>query len=821
MIHVDKIKIQDFRGIRNLTIDFAQKNFAVCGRNGTGKSGVVDAIEFGLTGNISRLSGTGTGGISLIEHAPHVDSRDNPENAKVTVELTIVKTGRKVTITRDVKEPLSPIISSKDPSILRVLHHIAAHPEFTLSRRELIKYVISAPGDRAKEVQSLLRLDEVENFRVVSQKVANSAKKEVAVLKSQKDIAQEQLTAALEITELNNSKLLEAVNKRRGILGLGKISVLTRTTSLRDGLGASTDNSKHIPKNQVIADLKQLQELVDLYGSKENLSLIDGVKNDLKEISKNKSISSDMTKEKFLKMSLDLIEDEMCPLCDTPWEMDKLKNKIEQKVNEFEKLSKKKLAIEQKIEPYANCLEGLISSIQTFVQYADLLSGVIEFKALTDFKDTLTLRLSSLRKFIPLSETISAIEEHSVAPRSVTVVLTAIKKYVTALPDTAIKDSARDFLTICQERLERYRDISLRHKKAEEESLLADNVFKIYAKISTEVLNDIYKKVEKDFTDLYSFINSEDEKDFSAELKPSIGKLSFEVNFYGRGYFPPGAYHSEGHQDAMGLCLYLALMKHLSADDFTFAVLDDVVMSVDAGHRRKVCELLKEKFPHTQFILTTHDNVWLKHMKTAGLIGSKSSKFFKNWCVENGPSEWDDRDVWTEIDEEIKENNIREAASLLRYYLEFVSFETCHLLRAQVEFHGDGQFDLGDLLPQASARFSKLLQKAESATRSWGKTKEAELIKKRKAEFDSCVAKSQLEQWQTNSAIHFNEWANLQVEDFKPLVQAFRQLVESFHCPESKCNSIFYVTPTKGLIENLKCSCGALNLNLVIKSNQK
>lgn len=61
----------------------------------------------------------------------------------------------------------------------------------------------------------------------------------------------------------------------------------------------------------------------------------------------------------------------------------------------------------------------------------------------------------------------------------------------------------------------------------------------------------------------------------------------------------------------MGLCLYLALMKRALEDGFTLAVLDDVLMSVDAGHRREVCSLLKTKFPKTQFILTTHDQVWL------------------------------------------------------------------------------------------------------------------------------------------------------------------------------------------------------------------
>ena len=70
----------------------------------------------------------------------------------------------------------------------------------------------------------------------------------------------------------------------------------------------------------------------------------------------------------------------------------------------------------------------------------------------------------------------------------------------------------------------------------------------------------------------------------------------------------------------MGLCLYLALMKKLQGNNFRFAVLDDVLMSVDTVHRREVCNLLKQYFPNTQFILTTHDEVWLKLMATAGLI---------------------------------------------------------------------------------------------------------------------------------------------------------------------------------------------------------
>ena len=46
MIRIEKIHIKEFRGIRELTLDLKGQNFAACGPNGTGKSGIVDAIEF-------------------------------------------------------------------------------------------------------------------------------------------------------------------------------------------------------------------------------------------------------------------------------------------------------------------------------------------------------------------------------------------------------------------------------------------------------------------------------------------------------------------------------------------------------------------------------------------------------------------------------------------------------------------------------------------------------------------------------------------------------------------------------------------------------
>ena len=55
MIKLETAHIEEVRGIRKLDIDFQKGTFVISGPNGSGKSGVIDAIQFGLTGQIGRL----------------------------------------------------------------------------------------------------------------------------------------------------------------------------------------------------------------------------------------------------------------------------------------------------------------------------------------------------------------------------------------------------------------------------------------------------------------------------------------------------------------------------------------------------------------------------------------------------------------------------------------------------------------------------------------------------------------------------------------------------------------------------------------------
>jgi hypothetical protein len=813
MIKIESITIEEFRGIRKLTLELKGKNFSICGPNGTGKSGVVDALEFVLTGNISRLSGEGRGEISLKQHAPHVDKRDDPSKARVIVKVTIPHLKKTATIERDAKNPNLVKITPNTPDIVDVMKQVAEHPEIMLSRRELIRYVLATPGKRNEEVQALLHLDRIEEVRGNLLKIANGLKRQLGPLESSVKSAVDNLNRALVIDLMNKENILAAVNAKRAILHLSDIADLTPTTSLKDGLATPGQaKPQAIPKKQAIADIEAARETLQELACTSTKKAAATVLAELKALAADPIAVGGVSRENFYKIGIALVEEESCPFCETEWDMETLRAKVQAKLDHLKEVSRTRKEVEKKILPLTAILRKAQGILNPLLQHASVAKPAIEMPAVVDFISSCQSSGQTLTNLHSLPDAIAMLEDFAALPKKVTEEIGKLEKHVAAIPDATKQDAAREFLTIAQERLEVWREAKRKEQAGRTKFTQAKFLSDTYAKVSDELLAGLYAEVEKNFSGLYSAINKNDEKTFSAKLIPSMGKLGFNVDFYGRGFFPPGAYHSEGHQDGMGLCLYLALMRHLQKDGFSFAVLDDVLMSVDTGHRREVCALLKKEFPNTQFILTTHDPIWLRHMKSEGLISGRNAVQFRAWDVDLGPTQWDDRDVWTEIDDYLKKNDVRSAAALLRHYLEYTSSELCHRLRAPVEFRADAQFQLGELLPAAVGRLKSLFGRAKNAAQSWNQKDTMAEIGARETAFGAAANASNVEQWQVNVAVHYNAWDNLAKEDFAPVVKAFRNLIESFNC--AGCGEIIHVTPDRETPEAVRCDCGKTNLNL-------
>src|SRR4051812_36303819 len=84
---INFIEVSGFRGFRNTTrFQFPLGYAVLTGRNGAGKSTVLDAIDFIFTGSINKYSVTSGKGGGLAEHIWWVSSPP-AENCYVTVGL--------------------------------------------------------------------------------------------------------------------------------------------------------------------------------------------------------------------------------------------------------------------------------------------------------------------------------------------------------------------------------------------------------------------------------------------------------------------------------------------------------------------------------------------------------------------------------------------------------------------------------------------------------------------------------------------------------------------------------------------------------------
>ena len=286
--------------------------------------------------------------------------------------------------------------------------------------------------------------------------------------------------------------------------------------------------------------------------------------------------------------------------------------------------------------------------------------------------------------------------------------------------------------------------------------------------------------------------------------------MNFEVDFYGRGTHPPHALHSEGHQDSMGLCLFLALAEYLTKGLIDLVVLDDVVMSVDSGHRRRLCNLLAKCFPERQFLITTHDKTWAKQLQAEGVVKSEGSIEFYNWCLELGPQVNCEVNLWKNIKDDLDKGNVPSAAHKLRYGCEDFFGQVCDALQAMVKYKLNGRWELGDFLPAAMTQYRNLLNKAIKVAKTWDDQNNFEKLGELNSTVDQIYKRCGVEQWALNANVHYNNWTNFSKNDFQPVIDAFQDLWTIFLC--SKCGGMLHLV-TKGLNhEAVRCNCSAVNL---------
>ena len=815
MIQIESISIGEIRGVRDLKLDLACKTLVISGPNGSGKSGIVDGIEFALTGDMSRLGGKGTAGLSVQRHGPHVDRRDDPASAKVILQVRLIDLGKSVTVTRDIGNPKIVTLDPDEIEIRAELDEVSRHPELVLSRREIIKYVVAEAGERARHVQALLRLDGIGELRATIGTALNKTRSTHQAAKENTTSAMAAFGRHLDLEAPAPQEILRVINERRRILGLVELDDFSANVKLDRDVQAGGLNT---PFNKVsaLADIAALQTAlqgIEAATAAETATMLEGTQ----ALQADPGLLRLVQLHGLVETGLSLVDSELCPLCDTKWsDIEALKEHLSAKLQKSAQAAELRHRLQQQAQSLARHITRLTNLARTVIPLADGFNGGLS--------TTLAAWLEDLQAFSGRIQTLEGMIGEAErferswinAPSNLGDNVAALAAQVQASPDQTASANAQTFLALAQDRLDTYRRARKTEEAAGHAVLAAEAAYESYCQESEAVLRRLYEAVEADFTEFYRLINSGDEPTFKVMFTPQQGKLDLSVDFYGKGMFPPAAYHSEGHQDGMGVCLYLALMKNLLGARFRFSVLDDVVMSVDRGHRKQFCRLLKEHFPDTQFIITTHDPIWARQMRSAGLVDTHSMVEFHGWSVETGPIHTEAIDIWDQIDNDMAKDDIPLAAARLRRHLEWVCGELANALGAPVAYRADADYDLGDLFSAVVGRHGDLLKRAANAANSWGNDTAKIQINSLKEDRAKALAAYGGENWIVNKAVHYNEWADFSVADFQPLVGAVRALLLQFQC--STCKGWLYVTPSKGEAEALRCDCDAIHLNLKRKA---
>ena len=808
-----ELEIHNFRGIRDLTIAPRGENFLIYGPNGSGKSAVVDALDFLLTGQISRMKGKGTKDITLKKHGPHVDY--SVKDAWIKANVKIHGLEEPVEIKRSLDHPNKLICENSIRDLINPVIELASRGQHVLTRREILNYVTADSGTRGKQIQTLLKITDVEKTRNTLVKVKNTLKNNYIGAKSSLNTISAAINSNIGITNYDEEKILDFVNINRNVLDGNPLQDL-KSNSIKEGIEAqalSPDITVNIQLLKI--DLKKVHE-INSDKNKESLSNIDLELRELKaKISSDHRMEDALDHLKLTRLGLDLLGPESsCPLCDTPWETGNLKEHLKHKIEIFKESAQNLDRLNELTDELILEVNHTLASLNEIIKSAEILELEKNVRALKSWTNELDILLSVLEdENYPDPRFSEEMVEVLFAPNNLDVILDNI--YSVAIeksPEPSEEQTAWDNLTRIEENLKNYEISIIDCTKSFESYKKSEIIYNTFLESRDKILNRLYSEIKDRFVELYRELHLDDEREFKAIIMSEGAGVDFKVDFHGRGVNSPNALHSEGHQDSMGICLYLALAERLTQGFIDLIILDDVMMSVDAPHRREICNLLANFFKGRQFFITTHDQTWARQLQSEGVIKARNRIEFSNWTIENGPSVNISGDIWDEIDDDLERNDIPSAAAKLRRGSEEYFSQVCSALHAPVRFNLSGQYELGDLLSGATAEYKRELKHAKEAANSWGKTDELERLKEIDEFSRNVFTRLNMERWAVNPALHYNQWADFTPQDFKPVVDIFRDLFSIFQC--NKCGTLLHLVINGPRPEAVKCNCGEVNWNL-------
>lgn len=637
--NINTIKIKSFRGIVDYELDMSEKSLVLCGENGSGKSSIANAFEYLFTGKVKSLSGTNS-----IKHNKSLINISGEKN-DMSVEALIGEDK----ISRSFKDGFNYSENLQD------LVDDFSNGSFILNRQKLLSFINTTPNARYKEINKIIGFEELDNIENILRKTNKSLKKQYSSKLEELNAIQKEIE---ELYDCNNDDIYCEINK---ILEKNNIDLINEDSDLKEFLNNFSKKNFEEKSN-----LEELIKLTDI-----DILEID---NDYQELlSAYENISFYQLKHSaklldILNNSNELISEEKldkCPICQNNINYNDVISKINIKTEELELTNKS-------MNKWKKQQKSLISKLNDLKYNLNLIKS-----KLTDYTfdfniDNLINDLIKLANFeIKLSDmdlnTLINLNEDFLKLKN-----DIYQNYENKNDD----DSEKIYETILKLNLKE--ELETQIESLKKEYKISKTTYELFSNKKQEVIENIINEIGYLMKSYYDFIHNNEDFNSPEIQVPKSTELSLGLNFK-EFIADPRTYSSEGHLDSLGLCIFLAFVKKFNKYDFI--ILDDIIATVDLGHKERVASLLFSEFKDYKFIITTHNKLWFEQLsRISAKYGLKRKIDFVeivSWKLEKGPKFSIMKTSKEKIEKYLDEGDIYAAGNSIRRYSEQVFIGVC------------------------------------------------------------------------------------------------------------------------------------------------
>lgn len=692
---ITSLSINGIKGVLNQSGDFKlklkagkAKSIAIFGRNGHGKSGYADAIEyfFSMDGEVEHLGKGGADSEQGGKHAiPHVLAGERGITPKLEIEFTNTETGKRVTIEREVVTGRN---DTRPAALEEIVSRSPAHR--ILRQHDLRRFVVDMrPGEKFSEFARWIGLESSARLlgfltttertlgntdvdREISERVFTLGKFTRGAIRAY------DLNSTLRWCESEVSSLLH-----ENISISSEKDIDESIQFLRSRREKLILESKAGKAHQSRAELaKGIAMLVNANGE---LRLVETSFNDVLVAEQNKGKAEFDAKNSVFKdvwesaySLIATVPPDKCPVCETPWPETAVQSKDNALISlnkSLESLQAFKTASE-KLRTTRNGFQGHLGDIHT------LLNRLAGHATVLDLTSESLLLSETAKKCEAIQKGDKSIDDlnpdfysfladcNSLAS---TTIPNALNSYKLAGQPTAVTqiENTIEGLQKIKEALDRLKSLQKEHvaiRKVESEfKAVADAIRTEVKSVAERAVGELRSDIEKIYKQIHP---GESVPKVFIDLNSEGKTLAIRVGFHSEERLvPPGGYLSEAQINTLGLALFLSSIR-LFNKEFPFVFLDDIVSSYDAENRARIVDILAEYMEGFQIFLTTHDERFYSHLKQR--LESENWIFEKivGLDFEKGPRRLSDNLKQNQITDLVSTGDSGTAGNSVRQFIE-------------------------------------------------------------------------------------------------------------------------------------------------------